>query len=130
VSTVLVVDDDPAIREVLRIILIKDGHTVLAAGRAGEARDILARDSVDLLLLDIDMPGETGVELMLELREEPRFRKLPVIFVTAYPDRSRPIQATKLGAAAVITKPFRMTDVRITVNQVANPHGETDWKPG
>ncbi|MEK7704546.1 MAG: response regulator [Myxococcota bacterium] len=108
---VLIVDDQEDIRELLRAIVEKDGHTTLQASNAREAETQL-KDSVDLMLLDIDMPGETGVELLLRMRRGEVRPTVPTVFVTAYPERCSPLQATGFGANAVIVKPFRLEEVR------------------
>jgi CheY-like chemotaxis protein len=130
-ARVLIVDDDDEVRSLMARILEMDGHTALTAVSVRDAREVLARHPKPAMaLIDIDMPGETGVELVIELRQQEAWAKTPILFVTAYPERSRPLQATKLGAQAVITKPFRLTDVRMLIAQHVGERGETSWNPG
>ena len=110
-ARVLIVDDQHDIRELLRAIIEKEGHTCLLAGNAREAEARL-KEGADLMLLDVDMPGETGVELLLRMRRGEVQPLVPTVFVTAYPERCGPLQATGHGAIKVIVKPFRLEEVR------------------
>lgn len=109
-AKVLVVDDDPDIRELLARCVEQEGHQTLRAGDADQARELMEQRP-DLVFLDVDMPGETGVSMMLKFREEQRYTDIPVVFVTAYPERSAPLQRAGAGADNVITKPFHRSDI-------------------
>ncbi len=126
-ATVLIVDDETQTREILVRAVTREGHTAVTACNVPQAREVLLRLQPALLLLDIDMPGETGVELVFELRGNARWEKLPVIFVTAFPERSNPLQATHAGAMTVVRKPFRLLDIAHTVAQVLGERGESTW---
>jgi DNA-binding LytR/AlgR family response regulator len=97
----LIVDDEPASREVLRKYLQKlPGLTLLKECRdAYEASDTLAGDSVDLLFLDINMPGLSGISLAKSLNHPPQ-----IIFTTAYPEYA--VEGFELNAADYLVKPF------------------------
>ena len=105
-ARILIVDDQPEIRDLLSKTVEGEGHTALTAGSVAEAWEALKRGA-DLVFLDIDLPGETGVEMVLKLRKERLYQTLPVIFVTAYSERSGHLQATGMGAVEIICKPFR-----------------------
>ena len=106
---VLIVDDEAGVRESLRMVL-KSDYEVLAAASAPEARDMLAANAVDVLLLDIIMPGVDGMQLLEELRS--RHPQLPIIMLTATKTVKTAVQAMKLGAFHYITKPFDVDDLR------------------
>jgi len=109
-ATVLVVDDEPEVRTLLATVIEKAGHEVLTAADAGEAWALLSKKPA-VIFADIDMPGETGIELVLRLREHPTCAEVPVIFVTAYRERAIPLVSTGAGIVDVIDKPFRMEQV-------------------
>lgn len=116
-ARVLVVDDDADIRNVLAGFLGNEGHEVIEAGSAAAAWDALA-SSPELILLDVDMPGETGVEFVMRLRKHETSGKTPVIFVTAYPERSTALQLTREGAHSVVSKPFHREDILRAVREI------------
>ena len=87
---VLVVDDDPDIVATSRIILESNGYEVQTASNSQEALDILARVKPDVMLLDVMMASDTeGFDLAFKLREDPEFKDLPIIMLTAFLDKVR-----------------------------------------
>ena len=100
---VLVVDDEPALREPLADYLVRQGFVVTQAGTAAEARSRLNEIGCDLVLLDIMMPGEDGLSLCRHLVEA---RKLPVIFITAKGESTDRIVGLEIGADDYVVKPF------------------------
>ena len=109
-AKILIVDDEPEIRDLIAKTVKSEGHTALTAGSVAEALEVL-RQGADLLFLDIDLPGETGVEMVLKIRREGLYQELPIVFVTAYSERSGHLQATGVGAVEVIAKPFRRATI-------------------
>ena len=104
---ILVVDDDNRLRELLRRFLSDRGYLVLEAADAAEARSRLEAFDVDLIVLDIMMPGESGLELLQELRERDDTRELPVVVVSAdLLEGQREIQGSALGVVDWIEKPI------------------------
>jgi len=115
VSRILVVDDEEAMREFLRILLEKDGHQVTTAAD-GEAGLALATSrEPDLVISDIKMPRLDGVGLLTGLREHGL--ETPVIMVTAYASSDSAIQAMKQGAFDYITKPFKVDEIRLVIQR-------------
>jgi len=106
-ARVLVVDDDPEIRNLITTILRNNGHEPVAAADVGEAWGLLA-SNIALAMVDIDMPGETGVELVLRMRDHEPVAGIPVIFVTAYRERAHPLISSGAGRVDIVDKPFRM----------------------
>jgi signal transduction histidine kinase len=112
-QTVLVVDDDGAVREVTTAILESYGFEVIEAGNGPAAlREIEARPQIDLLLLDVAMPGMTGIEVARAVRT--RRPDLPVLFVTGYADRT---VLHEVYDNDVIQKPFRGEDLVVKVRR-------------
>jgi len=111
---VLVVDDEQGVRESLRMVL-KEGYEPIAVGSSGEALETLAATSVDVVLLDIVMPGMDGMQLLEELRV--RFPNLPIVMLTATKTVKTAVGAMKLGAFDYITKPFDVDELRVILDK-------------
>jgi len=101
---VLVADDDRNIRELLQTYLESSGCRVISTGNGDAALEILARETVDLALLDVSMPGKNGLEVCRAMREEKRTRLVPVMIVTAH-DSER-LEAIDSGADEFLAKPL------------------------
>ena len=80
-SKILVVDDDPAIREMVGLALLRDGFDVIEAGDVTVAGNALAADEIDLILLDWMLPGQSGFELIRSLRDGQPHSNIPVIML-------------------------------------------------
>jgi CheY-like chemotaxis protein len=104
-ATILVVDDLPANRDLMVRRLERSGFKVLSAASGPEALDLVGRGSVDMVLLDIMMPGMTGLDVLRTLRATRSQAALPVLMVTARTDSDDVVQALSLGANDYITKP-------------------------
>ncbi len=116
-ATVLIVDDNPDIRKLLSLFVESAGHNPVTAAAASQAWEKLEQ-MPDLVFLDIDMPGETGVDFLFRIRKEEKYTKIPVVFVTAYPDRCGPIQFSGEGADGVIPKPFKKEEIVETLDRI------------
>ena len=103
---VLVVDDDASLRLLCRVNLELDGYRVLEAGTVAEAEQVLRGDAVDLVLLDVHVGPESGVELMRAVREQGGAP--PVVLVTG---SARLDAETQAEADGVVTKPFRLEEL-------------------
>lgn len=106
---ILVVDDEPPIRKLLRVGLTTEGFTVLEAGTGAQAMTCMAQDRPDLILLDLGLPGMSGHELLERWRSERL--DLPVIVLSSRTDESGIVQALELGADDYVTKPFGMREL-------------------
>jgi CheY-like chemotaxis protein len=104
-ATILVVDDLPANRDLMSRRLERSGFRVLAASSGPEALDALRRFPVDLVLLDIMMPGMTGLDVLRTVRMTRSAAVLPVVMVTAKTDSEDVVEALALGANDYVTKP-------------------------
>jgi DNA-binding NtrC family response regulator len=112
---VLVVDDEPGVQESLRMLL-KDDCQVAAAGSVDAALEQLQRGPTDLILLDLVMPGRSGLELLRELRRHDS--PPPVVVLTATRNVDTAVEAMKQGAVDYVTKPFEVEALRIKVRQL------------
>ena len=103
---VLVVDDQPSNLRIISALLSRQGYSVQTAESGEEALRLLERQLPDLLLLDMMMPGMDGFDLLGEVRENPAWSALPVVFLTAAHDRDLLLRAFDAGAVDYVTKPF------------------------
>jgi DNA-binding response OmpR family regulator len=115
-TTVLVVDDEPLVRDVVTRYLERDGHRVLAAEDGDGARRLIEREAPSLVLLDVMLPGSTdGLELCRWIRAS---SELPVILLTARVDEADRIVGLELGADDYVTKPFSPRELATRVKTV------------
>ena len=122
-SSILVAEDDPAIREGLAATLESDGHDVRLAGNGVEALTLVAERRPDLLLLDVMMPKKSGWDVCAELRR--RDSALPIVFLTAKGEECDKVLGLGLGADDYIVKPFGVREllarVRAALRRAAAP---------
>lgn len=111
---ILIVDDDPDIREILKILLGSEGYLMLEAENGEQAINIISNDkTVELMILDIMMPGLSGVEVCQKIRN---FSKIPVLFLTAKSQDKDKIEAYSDGGDDYLVKPFSQTELLLKVN--------------
>jgi DNA-binding response OmpR family regulator len=115
VTKILVVDDEPTIREIVVSYLERDGFKTLEAADGNRARELLESDSPDLVVLDLMLPGTDGLELCRWIRSRSR---LPVIMLTARGEESDRIVGLELGADDYVTKPFSPRELAARVRTV------------
>jgi two-component system, OmpR family, phosphate regulon response regulator PhoB len=115
VTKVLVVDDEPMIREIVVGYLERDGFTTLEAADGNRARELLENDPPDLVVLDLMLPGTDGLELCRWIRSRSR---LPVIMLTARGEEADRIVGLELGADDYVTKPFSPRELAARVRTV------------
>jgi two-component system, OmpR family, phosphate regulon response regulator OmpR len=111
----LVVDDDARLRELLRRYLTEQGFRVTTAADAAEARARLAGIAFDLLVLDVMMPGETGLELTRGLRRDGR---LPILLLTAMAEAADRINGLEHGADDYLAKPFEPRELVLRIRNI------------
>jgi len=121
-ETVLVVDDEPTLREVVVRYLEREGYRALIAVDGDEAEDALRAESPDLVILDLMLPGTDGLELCRRIRAR---SSLPVIMLTARGEETDRIVGLELGADDYVTKPFSPRElvarVRTVLRRAAQP---------
>jgi two-component system, OmpR family, phosphate regulon response regulator PhoB len=110
-QTILVVDDEPAIVELVRYNLEKAGFHVATAGDGREARLIIDERAPDLVVLDWMLPERSGLELCRELRRKPGTRALPIVLLTARGEESDRIRGLETGADDYVSKPFSPSEL-------------------
>jgi DNA-binding response OmpR family regulator len=116
VTTVLVVDDEPMVRDVVTRYLERDGHRVVEAADGDAARRLIEREAPSLVLLDVMLPGKTdGLELCRWIRAS---SDLPVILLTARVEETDRIVGLELGADDYVTKPFSPRELATRVKTV------------
>jgi len=114
-ATVLVVDDEPIVREVVVRYLVREGHETLEAADGNAARDAIEREEPDLVVLDVMLPGTDGLELCRWIRAR---SELPVIMLTARGEEADRIVGLELGADDYVTKPFSPRELAARVRSV------------
>ncbi len=105
VKKILIADDEPDILEILQYNLQAEGFEVITAKNGNEAIDKAKRTLPDLIILDIMMPGKTGMEVCNTLRSQPAFKNTLIIFLTALSDEGTEIKGLETGADDYVTKP-------------------------
>ena len=106
-ATILVIEDDLAFRDLLRLHLHQAGHTVQTAKDPEEGLRSLLEIPPDLILLDLDLPYLSGFEVLEALRSDPASRKIPVIIVTGNADEEVNDRCRTIGIEGFLTKPFK-----------------------
>jgi DNA-binding response OmpR family regulator len=114
-ATVLVVDDEPIVRDVVVRYLEREGYATLEAGDGDDARRLLEREAPDLVVLDVMLPGTDGLELCRWIRAR---SALPVIMLTARGEEADRIVGLELGADDYVTKPFSPRELAARVRTV------------
>jgi len=105
-ETILVIEDEQDIQELIRFNLERDGYKVVAAESVEAAGKLLSRQLPSLVLLDLMLPGENGYDFCRRLRGDERTQRLPVIMVTARDEDADIVAGLEVGADDYITKPF------------------------
>jgi len=116
----LVVDDDTRIRNLLKQYLSENGFRITVAGTAAEARRKLAGLDFDLLVLDVMMPGENGVDLTRSLREQ---KSVPILMLTALSETDSRITGLEAGADDYLPKPFDPRELILRINNILRRGG-------
>ena len=123
---VVAVDDNPVITQLIAAVLRRAGHDVETASSGGEALVVLQRNPPDLLLLDLEMPGLDGLEVLRILREQKVCQGVPVLVLTGESDTHYVARARELGAAGYLLKPFGAQGLTAKVNRVLED-ADTVW---
>jgi adenylate cyclase len=121
-QTVLVIDDELNIREMIAETLEADGYTVLQADTGARALEVLGLRSVDIILSDIQLPDTSGIELASRIREQQE--SIPIVMVTALADADKAIDALKLGVSDYITKPFDLEHLSRSIRRILDKEQE------
>jgi CheY-like chemotaxis protein len=117
--TILIVDDEWALAEVLSAILRDEGYRTLVAGNGREAETLLKTEEVDLVVVDFMMPIMDAPELIAWMKEQPALTAIPVIIMTSLPETT--VRAGAQGFAAYLQKPFMIDDIADAVARYLPP---------
>jgi len=120
---VLLIEDEPNIIEAIRFLLSRDGWSVHTHANGADAIEEVARISPDLLVLDMMLPGRSGMDILRDLRADPATDSLPVLMLTARGQSRDRDMAEKAGVSRFMTKPFSNSEVLDAVRELI---AETD----
>ncbi len=132
-ETILVIEDDADIRELIRYHLTRDGYTVLesAQGEDGLAKATMAE--ADLILLDLMLPGMSGIDICKSLKANPRTGGIPIVMVTARGEEADIVIGLELGADDYVVKPFSpkvlLARIKAVIRRRRTPKTETAAEP-
>ena len=115
---ILVVEDEPAIQELIALNLEQAGQRAVTADSAEQALDRIREELPDLILLDWMLPGQSGIELAQRLRGDARTKKLPIIMLTARGEEADKLRGLETGADDYITKPFSVRELQARIKAV------------
>ena len=113
---ILVVDDDRRIRSLLQKFLSDQGYRASIAANSNEARRKLSHEAFDMIVLDVMMPGETGLELTSVLRKEANY--VPILMLTALAEVDNRIEGLRIGADDYLPKPFEPTELLLRIRNI------------
>lgn len=115
---VLLIEDEPNIIEAIRFLLTRDGWEVATHSDGTDAVDVIQAASPDLVILDLMLPGRSGMDILRDLREIPELASLPVLMLTARGQSRDRDMAEKAGVSRFMTKPFSNAEVLTAVRDL------------
>ena len=115
---VLLIEDEPNITEAIRFLLSRDGWTVDTHANGADAVKVIRAASPDLVILDVMLPGKSGMEILRDLRDIDELRDMPVLMLTARGQMRDREMAEKAGASRFMTKPFSNAEVLSAVRDL------------
>ena len=118
--TIVLVEDDPAVRKMTALRLEHEGYTVAVAGDGEEALAVIAASRPDLIILDIQLPKLNGFDVCARLHADPTTARIPIIVFTAFDVHQRVLatRGAELGIADWLRKPFRSADLMARIRNV------------
>ncbi len=122
-AQLLLVDDEPGLREAVKDYLQESGFKVQVASNAREGWELMQQNLPDLVISDVMMPQVDGYQFLKQMREDPRFKALPVVFLTAKGMTSDRIQGYQAGADAYLPKPFDPDELVAIVENLLERRG-------
>jgi two-component system KDP operon response regulator KdpE len=125
-TTIMIVDDEPQIRRVLRTTLSSHGYTMIEARNGDEALELMRTERPDLILLDVNMPGISGFETCAEIR---RTSDIPIIMLTVRNTERDKVQALDAGADDYVVKPFGSEELMARIRAALRRSGQTEFLP-
>ncbi len=125
-DTILIVDDEPAIRDMLGFALAGDGYACAMAADIEQAQRTLARTRPDLILLDWMLPGVSGVDFARRIKRDPNTSDIPIIILTAKGEEGDKVRGLDSGADDYVTKPFSTRELLARVRAVLRRARQAD----
>jgi len=117
-KTMLIIEDDVVTRDLLRLVFEYDGFTCMEAENGAVGLAMLESQVFDMIILDNAMPVMTGLEFLENLQHQPHQCKAPIIMITGLLNPKIREKATKLGAYAIVAKPYDLSELRALVSQL------------
>jgi|TARA_B110000196_G_C20665379_1_gene439374 DNA-binding response OmpR family regulator len=117
-KTVLVVDDEASLRNLVRTTLESDSYRILEASDGNEALEIALIEKPDLIVVDWMMPGRTGIEVVIEIRKTEDGKNIPIVMLTARGQQVDIQRGTEAGVTVYLVKPFSPLELINTVEQL------------
>src|SRR4051794_36947352 len=112
---ILIIDDEEVLQDILTVLIRKEGHTPITAMTGEEGLAVLEREEIDLILLDLMLPGMHGMEVLRQVRL--RNTEVVVVMITAFSSIESAIEAMREGAFHYIPKPFKNEEVLLTIRK-------------
>lgn len=122
-NNILLVEDELAIRQMLRFALTQANYAVYEADNAQQANDILQNNEIHLGIIDWMLPGISGIELCKRLKKDTNYKNLPIIVLTAKAEEEDKIQGLNAGADDYVTKPFSSRELLARINALMRRAG-------
>ena len=120
-NTILVVDDDPDIGMMIKIMLEYHGYSVVLMQRAEKAEELLRTGNIDLLIMDMLLSGMNGMDICARIKQDKSLSHLPIIMISAHPNAKE--ISLQAGAEDFISKPFDMQDILSKIKRLIPSHG-------
>ncbi len=117
-KSVLIIEDEPNIVEAIRFFLIRDGWQVASHGTGDDALEAIRAQAPDLVILDVMLPGRSGMDILADLRADPATVALPVLMLTARGQARDRDLAERMGVSRFMTKPFSNAEVLDALRQL------------
>lgn len=120
-GSIFLAEDDEGIAKMVKVLLESEGYSVQHENTGTEAWESIKGGIPDVVILDWDMPGMTGMEVLQQMRNHPETKETPVIFLTASRDEWDPRQTMLYDVKAYLTKPFQPSELLAEVKAALNP---------
>jgi CheY-like chemotaxis protein len=123
-AKILVAEDEPDIRDLIKFTLMFAGHDVVAVGNGAEAVEAAPQVMPDLILMDVRMPRMTGYEACAVIKKDPKLESIPVVFLSAKGQDAEIRTGLELGASEYLLKPFAPDELTQRVNELLAMQGK------
>jgi len=117
-NTILVVEDEAAIKDMIRFALTPNGYKIMEAGSVNEAKQKMASHMPDLIILDWMLPGISGIDFAKQLKQHTTTQNIPIIMLTAKAEEENKIKGLEIGADDYITKPFSPRELAARIKTI------------